>query len=74
MKLLPAYSQRVTMTCAECGNPLDVLERGKECPGCKMWPLCDDCANIGRHATFPHVPEEYEPRHQPRPRRKEKPK
>lgn len=37
------YANRIQMKCAGCGNTLGVLERGKECCDCKMWPLCDDC-------------------------------
>lgn len=42
--LFRAYSQRVSMQCGECGNPLDANERGKTCRLCQMWPLCDCCA------------------------------
>lgn len=37
------YKNRIRMQCASCGKPLGVLERGQECPQCKMWPLCDGC-------------------------------
>lgn len=39
-----------SMTCAGCGNKLAANERGKECPGCKYWPLCDKCASEHNHA------------------------
>lgn len=52
MRRLRTFNTTVQMTCAECGHPLSALERGKECVGCKMWPLCDGCEDThkGRHA------------------------
>jgi hypothetical protein len=39
------YKNRIRMTCADCGKPLVVLERGKTGPEPKkLWPLCDACA------------------------------
>lgn len=37
------YKNRIQFTCASCGQPLGVTDKGGECIHCKMWPLCAGC-------------------------------
>lgn len=46
---------RITkMLCASCGDPIPPFQKGKECPRCKAWPLCETCYeghSEGGHVT-----------------------